>query len=71
MTAAREVRAGSVWINGVLSDTLGAPFGGIRQSGYGSEMGLEGYEAFVVSKSVSIQHKLAPNDWWFEHRDRG
>jgi acyl-CoA reductase-like NAD-dependent aldehyde dehydrogenase len=71
MTAARDVRAGSVWINGVLSDTLGAPFGGIRQSGYGSELGVEGYESFVVSKSVSIQHKLAPNPWWFEHRDRG
>jgi acyl-CoA reductase-like NAD-dependent aldehyde dehydrogenase len=71
MTAGREIRAGSVWINGVLSDTLGAPFGGVRNSGYGRELGVEGYDAFVVSKSVIVQHKLAPNDWWFEHRDRG
>jgi acyl-CoA reductase-like NAD-dependent aldehyde dehydrogenase len=71
LTAARDVRAGSVWVNGVLTDTLGSPFGGFRQSGYGRELGVAGYDSFVVSKSVSIDHKLVPNDWWFEHRDRG
>jgi acyl-CoA reductase-like NAD-dependent aldehyde dehydrogenase len=71
MTAARDVRAGSVWINNVLSDTLGAPFGGFRNSGYGRELGAEGFESFVVAKSVNLQHKLAPNPFWFGHRDHG
>jgi acyl-CoA reductase-like NAD-dependent aldehyde dehydrogenase len=71
MTAARDIRAGSVWINNVLSDTLGAPFGGFRNSGYGRELGVEGFESFVISKSVNLQHALTPNGFWFEHRDRG
>jgi acyl-CoA reductase-like NAD-dependent aldehyde dehydrogenase len=71
MTAARDVRAGSVWINTALSDTLGAPFGGFRNSGQGRELGIEGFDAFVVPKSVNLQHKIAPNPFWFEHRDRG
>jgi acyl-CoA reductase-like NAD-dependent aldehyde dehydrogenase len=72
MNAARDVRAGSVWINNALSDTLAAPFGGFRNSGYGRELGVEGFDAYVIPKSVNLQHKLAPNPWWFEHRlDRG
>jgi acyl-CoA reductase-like NAD-dependent aldehyde dehydrogenase len=71
MNAARDVRAGSVWINNALSDTLAAPFGGFRNSGYGRELGVEGFDSFVIPKAVNLQHRLAPNPFWFEHRVRG
>jgi acyl-CoA reductase-like NAD-dependent aldehyde dehydrogenase len=30
-----------------------APFGGVKQSGYGRELGREGLESYLVSQSVS------------------
>jgi succinate-semialdehyde dehydrogenase/glutarate-semialdehyde dehydrogenase len=30
------------------------PFGGVKESGYGSEGGIEGLDAYLVTKSVSI-----------------
>jgi succinate-semialdehyde dehydrogenase/glutarate-semialdehyde dehydrogenase len=31
------------------------PFGGVKDSGYGSEGGLEALEAYLNTKAVSIQ----------------
>ena len=38
---ARELRAGTVWINDPLTDSAG-PFGGMKRSGSGRELGQEG-----------------------------
>ena len=35
-----------------------APSGGVKESGYGREGGLEGVEAYLVTKRVS--HKVRP-----------
>jgi succinate-semialdehyde dehydrogenase / glutarate-semialdehyde dehydrogenase len=42
-----------VGINTVMVSVAEAPFGGIKESGYGSESGLEGLEAFLNTKFIS------------------
>jgi succinate-semialdehyde dehydrogenase / glutarate-semialdehyde dehydrogenase len=49
-----EVEAGMVAINDGLPTTSNAPFGGVKQSGWGRELGSEGLEAFLETKHVSI-----------------
>ncbi|MEC3853912.1 aldehyde dehydrogenase [Paenarthrobacter ureafaciens] len=51
LRVARAVQTGSVGINGYLPD-LGAPFGGIKQSGYGKEFGIEGLTNYQQLKSI-------------------
>ncbi|PRQ10697.1 NAD-dependent succinate-semialdehyde dehydrogenase [Corynebacterium sp. 13CS0277] len=51
---ARELQAGMVGINrGVISDPA-APFGGIKQSGFGREGGTEGIEEYLDVKYVAL-----------------
>ena len=33
--------------------------------GFGREMGEEGYEAYLQTKHVNIDHRLARQPWWF------
>jgi acyl-CoA reductase-like NAD-dependent aldehyde dehydrogenase len=49
---ARRLRAGTVWLNTwhVLDPAL--PFGGMGESGWGREMGREGFDAYLESKTV-------------------
>ncbi|BAK67507.1 NAD-dependent aldehyde dehydrogenase [Sphingobium sp. SYK-6] len=48
---AREYRAGSVTINGMMVD-IHMPFGGFKQSGIGRDGGLEGLENYLETKAV-------------------
>ncbi len=48
---AREYRAGSVTVNGMIVD-IHMPFGGFKQSGLGREGGIEGLETYLETKSV-------------------
>ena len=50
---ARRVQTGSIGINGYLPDPT-APFGGIKGSGLGRELGPEGLAAYQVVKSVYL-----------------
>jgi succinate-semialdehyde dehydrogenase/glutarate-semialdehyde dehydrogenase len=49
-----QVEAGMVAINDGLPTTSNAPFGGVKQSGWGRELGSEGLEAFLETKHISI-----------------
>jgi betaine-aldehyde dehydrogenase len=53
---ARKLRAGSVWIDDYGTIELELPFGGIGDSGFGRELGMEGLESFVRWKSIHLQH---------------
>ncbi len=48
------LEAGMIGINDGLPTTSQAPFGGVKQSGWGRELGIEGMEAFLETKHVSI-----------------
>jgi len=51
---AESVEAGMLGINDGVPTTSQAPFGGVKQSGWGRELGIEGMDAFLESKHVSI-----------------
>ena len=57
---ARELRAGSIWINDWHMLRTDAPFGGYKASGYGREMGRHSIDAYVETKAVSMSFERAP-----------
>jgi succinate-semialdehyde dehydrogenase/glutarate-semialdehyde dehydrogenase len=52
---ADQLEAGMIGINDGLPTTSNAPFGGVKQSGWGRELGAEGLDAFLETKHVSIR----------------
>jgi succinate-semialdehyde dehydrogenase/glutarate-semialdehyde dehydrogenase len=47
------LESGMVGVNSVAISTPETPFGGVKESGYGSEGGVEGLEAYTVTKFIS------------------
>jgi succinate-semialdehyde dehydrogenase/glutarate-semialdehyde dehydrogenase len=47
-----ELSVGSIAINSTVSSVAEAPFGGVRDSGYGYESGEEGIESYIHTKFV-------------------
>ncbi len=52
---AENLEAGTIGINDGLPTTSNAPFGGLKQSGWGRELGSEGLDAYLETKHVSIR----------------
>ena len=52
---AMRVQAGYVWINEVGRHFLGAPFGGVAQSGFGREECLDELLAFTQEKNIHVR----------------
>ena len=49
-----SLEAGMLGINDGVPTTSNAPFGGVKQSGWGRELGSEGLDAFLETKHVSL-----------------
>jgi succinate-semialdehyde dehydrogenase/glutarate-semialdehyde dehydrogenase len=49
-----QIEAGMVGINDGLPTTSNAPFGGVKQSGWGRELGSEGLDSYLETKHISI-----------------
>jgi succinate-semialdehyde dehydrogenase/glutarate-semialdehyde dehydrogenase len=50
----QRVEVGMLWVNQPAMPVPEMPFGGVKDSGYGSEGGPEALEAYIVTKTVSI-----------------
>jgi len=53
---ARRVEVGMLWVNMPAMPSAEMPFGGIKDSGYGSEGGPEAMEAYLNARAVSIMN---------------
>ncbi|KAJ4050586.1 mitochondrial aldehyde dehydrogenase [Fusarium oxysporum] len=51
---ANKIEAGMVWINSSNDSDFRIPFGGVKQSGIGRELGEEGIRAYTSRRSVHV-----------------
>ena len=54
LAVARRIRSGTVNVNGGNFYAGDAPFGGYKQSGIGREIGLEGFEEYLETKTIAV-----------------
>jgi succinate-semialdehyde dehydrogenase/glutarate-semialdehyde dehydrogenase len=52
---ARRIEAGNVFVNSLVRSDSRVPFGGIKKSGYGRELGAIGIKEFMNMKSLIIE----------------
>jgi aminomuconate-semialdehyde/2-hydroxymuconate-6-semialdehyde dehydrogenase len=52
---ARKIDSGIVWVNTWMNRDLRTPFGGVKESGYGREGGLEALKFFSEVKTICIE----------------
>jgi succinate-semialdehyde dehydrogenase/glutarate-semialdehyde dehydrogenase len=53
-----DIQSGLLAINSMVVSTPETPFGGIKHSGYGSEGGVEGLEAFLVTRFLTENYNI-------------
>lgn len=53
LRVARGLHSGMVWINTWMSRDLRTPFGGVKESGYGREGGMDALKFFTESKTIT------------------
>ncbi|MDI6032799.1 NAD-dependent succinate-semialdehyde dehydrogenase [Flavobacterium sp. LB2P84] len=52
---ARKIEAGNVFVNSLVRSDSRVPFGGVKKSGYGRELGTIGIKEFMNMKSLIIE----------------
>jgi acyl-CoA reductase-like NAD-dependent aldehyde dehydrogenase len=60
---ARKARAGTVWTNTWMDGFPEMPFGGVRESGQGRELGRYGLEEFLEVKTVTMRIGQSRAPW--------
>lgn len=70
MRAMENIKAGTFWINDPLTDNDAGPFGGMRHSGIGRELGAEGLDAFREAKHVHMDYVMERKSYWYPYKNR-
>lgn len=63
MYMTRNIDAGTVWVNNWMSGYPEIPFGGMKQSGLGRELGPHAIDEFMETKTVLIKMGAKPGNW--------
>ena len=61
---ARDLEAGSIWINHFGTYPSEAPFGGYKESGNGRDLGLESLQEYMETKNVHVHIGERFDDWY-------
>jgi acyl-CoA reductase-like NAD-dependent aldehyde dehydrogenase len=64
--AARELEAGTVWINEHLAIGSEMPHGGVKGSGFGKDMSMYALEEYTTVKHVVFELTGAPRKEWYD-----
>ena len=59
----RRIEAGTVWVNSWMDGYPELPFGGVKQSGLGREMGSCGIEEFLDTKTIQMRIGGSRQKW--------
>jgi aldehyde dehydrogenase (NAD+) len=62
MRVSRDIRAGTVWVNTYRAVAVQAPFGGVKDSGFGRERGENALDEFTTTKNVMIDFSNVERD---------
>lgn len=62
-----EVKGGTIWINDPLTDNFAGPFGGMKMSGLGRELGQEGLDEFYDVKHVHWDIEGGVKEFWYPY----
>jgi betaine-aldehyde dehydrogenase len=63
-----EVQAGTLWVNDPLTDNDAGPFGGMKMSGLGRELGEEGLDEFRETKHLHWDFEGGVKPWWYPYQ---
>ena len=63
LTAARRIKAGTIWVNTFLEGHAELPFGGYHESGIGRELGRFATEDYTETKTLQL-HLGERTDWY-------
>ena len=61
---ARDLEAGSIWVNHFGVYPSEAPFGGYKESGTGHDLGLESLHEYMETKNVHVNIGRGFEDWY-------
>ena len=62
-----DVQAGTLWVNDPLTDNDAGPFGGMKMSGNGRELGEEGLDEFRETKHLHWDFEAGAKPWWYPY----
>ncbi|MFP5077801.1 aldehyde dehydrogenase family protein [Rhizobium sp. YIM 134829] len=69
LTIGRRIRAGTIWMNTFMDGASELPFGGMKQSGLGRELGRHAVEDYTETKTLNM-HIGARTSWWMPQTER-